>query len=195
MRSCGQGVDFAAMDFATRDRYRHAIEELARGSGKTELEVTRRAIRPPDLRPSSPMVMKLTIASMIPGTTLSRAAGPHFERELGFRPSLKRWLVRTYTSAGIFGYLAAITLLSALFLGLGLLGLHEAGVNGPILYLLALLGLVPATDAAVAIHELRRDKSIQPRGTSWPGTPGWRTGPPPHPGCRSDHVEDICRDR
>ena len=31
--------DFAAMDFATRDRYRHAIEKLARGSGHTEIEV------------------------------------------------------------------------------------------------------------------------------------------------------------
>ena len=36
--------DFAAMDFPTRDRYRHAIEELARGSGHTEIEVARRAI-------------------------------------------------------------------------------------------------------------------------------------------------------
>ena len=36
--------DFAAMDFPTRDRYRHAIEELARGSGHTELEVAGRAI-------------------------------------------------------------------------------------------------------------------------------------------------------
>ena len=32
------------MDFATRDRYRHAIEDLARGSGRTELDVTRAAL-------------------------------------------------------------------------------------------------------------------------------------------------------
>ena len=31
--------DFTAMDFPTRDGYRHAIEELARGSAHTELEV------------------------------------------------------------------------------------------------------------------------------------------------------------
>ncbi|MBI3109039.1 MAG: glycosyl transferase, partial [Candidatus Rokubacteria bacterium] len=37
-------TDFAAMDFATRDRYRHAIEELSRGSGRSELDVTRRAV-------------------------------------------------------------------------------------------------------------------------------------------------------
>ena len=32
------------MDFATRDRYRHAVEELARGSGRTEVDVARRAV-------------------------------------------------------------------------------------------------------------------------------------------------------
>ena len=39
------GSDFAAMDFPTRDRYRHAIEELARGSRLTELEIARRAVQ------------------------------------------------------------------------------------------------------------------------------------------------------
>ena len=37
-------VNYAAMDFATRDSYRHAIEELARGSGRAELDVAREAI-------------------------------------------------------------------------------------------------------------------------------------------------------
>ena len=36
--------DFAAMDFPTRDRYRRAIEELARGSKHSELDVTRLAL-------------------------------------------------------------------------------------------------------------------------------------------------------
>jgi len=36
--------DFAAMDFPTRDRYRHAIEELARGSAHTEIEVAQHAV-------------------------------------------------------------------------------------------------------------------------------------------------------
>ena len=38
------GSDFAAMDFATRDRYRHAIEDSPRGSGRSELDVARRAV-------------------------------------------------------------------------------------------------------------------------------------------------------
>ena len=36
--------DFGAMDFATRDSYRHAIEKLARGSWHTEYEVAQHAI-------------------------------------------------------------------------------------------------------------------------------------------------------
>ena len=35
---------FAGMDFATRDRYRHAIEVLARRSGRPELEVAQTAV-------------------------------------------------------------------------------------------------------------------------------------------------------
>jgi cyclic beta-1,2-glucan synthetase len=38
---------FGAMDFASRDLYRRAIEQLARGSGKTEQEIAR-AASPPD---------------------------------------------------------------------------------------------------------------------------------------------------
>ena len=32
------------MDFATRDRYRHAVEVLARRSGRTEVEVAAAAV-------------------------------------------------------------------------------------------------------------------------------------------------------
>ncbi len=37
------GPNYAAMDFATRDAYRHAVEELGRGSGRPELDVARLA--------------------------------------------------------------------------------------------------------------------------------------------------------
>ena len=45
---------FAEMDFPTRDRYRHAIEKLARGSGRTELDVARRAIAAATRSPTGP---------------------------------------------------------------------------------------------------------------------------------------------
>jgi hypothetical protein len=36
---------YGRMDFATRDRYRHAVEEIARGSSLAEVEVARKAIQ------------------------------------------------------------------------------------------------------------------------------------------------------
>ena len=38
------GCGFAEMDFPTRNLYRTAVEELARGSGLSELEIARRAV-------------------------------------------------------------------------------------------------------------------------------------------------------
>ena len=63
--------DFAAMDFATRDRYRHAIEKLARGSGHTEIEVAQHAIAAAKrAAPEAPIAMaRLLAASMIPVIT------------------------------------------------------------------------------------------------------------------------------
>src|SRR5207245_3214924 len=36
---------YSRMDFATRDRYRHAIERISKGAKKTELELARAALR------------------------------------------------------------------------------------------------------------------------------------------------------
>src|SRR5205085_1034373 len=44
------GSDFAAMDFPSRDLYRRAIEELARGGNRTELEVAPAALSAAGLR-------------------------------------------------------------------------------------------------------------------------------------------------
>jgi cyclic beta-1,2-glucan synthetase len=61
--------DFAAMDFATRDHYRHAIEALARGSGQPELTVAQRAI------------LAATRAGEPPFETRPKDAAPQGERK------------------------------------------------------------------------------------------------------------------
>jgi len=49
------GSLFAEMDFPTRDRDRHAIEDLARGSRRTELDVARRAMAAAAHPPQEPV--------------------------------------------------------------------------------------------------------------------------------------------
>ncbi len=146
------GSDFAAMDFPTRDRYRHAIEALARGSGHSELEVAGRAILAAkraegELRSGGATAR----GEQDPGHYLIAKGRRGFERKLGFRVPMRDWLIRAYTAAGMFGYLGTVAIISALILALPLLGVAESGVGGSALFLLALLALVSASDAAVAL--------------------------------------------
>jgi cyclic beta-1,2-glucan synthetase len=147
------GSDFAAMDFPTRDRYRHAIEELARGSGQPELQVARHAIalahktsaRPPNGGGEFPHPQQE------PGYYLIAKGRRALEKEIGFRIPPSEWLARINAAAGIFGYAGAIVIVGALILLLSLHAVAAFGVTGWMLLVLALLGVAPASDAAVAL--------------------------------------------
>jgi cyclic beta-1,2-glucan synthetase len=147
------GSDFAAMDFATRDHYRHAIEELSRGSKQPELEVTRRAIQRARGAGGEPNNSNAatTQREQDPGYYLISKGRRAFEKELKFRIPLRDWLVRANAAAGTFGYLGTIVLVNAIILALPLQVLAAYGVNSWITSLLALLALVPASEAAVAL--------------------------------------------
>ena len=144
---------FGAMDFATRDRYRHEIEDLARGSKRSELDVTRRAIArahraaeaapPPSALPGD--------RSEDPGYSLLASGRPLFEREIGYRVPLKRWLLRAFVAGAPPRYLATIGVVSILLLAVPLLVAHASGVSLGALILLGLVALVPASDLAVAL--------------------------------------------
>ena len=146
--------DFAAMDFATRDHYRHAIEALARGSEHPELSVAQRALLAAQ-RAKQKESQGGDDASKRreedPGYYLISKGRRAFETELGFRAPMKDWVVRAYAAAGVFGYLGTIAVVTAFILALSLLGVAGAGGGGAVLCLLALAALVPASDAAVAL--------------------------------------------
>ena len=159
------GSHFAEMDFPTRDRYRHAIEDLARGSGRTELDVARRALASagrPTVDPAGagePSPGR----EQDPGYYLIANGRRAFEKEIGFRIPVSDWLVRAITRAGIVGYVAAIALITLFFLGLPLLALSALGISGWPLGLLALLALAPASDLAVAVINRATTKDLNPR--------------------------------
>jgi cyclic beta-1,2-glucan synthetase len=148
-----EGSDFADLDFATRDRYRHAIEDLARGSRQTELEVTRRALlatgrgkrRPPGEGEAGPR------REQDPGYFLISGGRAGLERELGFRAPPSQWLARATRRAGLSGYLRTIALLTALIAAPPLIMLALSGAPAGLLILLGLLALAPASDLALAL--------------------------------------------
>jgi len=164
-RALCAGSDFAEMDFPTRDRYRQAIEELARGSDASELEVTQLALAAAEQARSKPAGSDQAAAQreQDPGYYLISKGRSRFERQIGFRAPFKDWLIRASLSAGIFGYLATIAALCSFTIALPLLILGSLGVREFTLSLFALVAFVPALDLAVAVANRQFTSWIPPR--------------------------------
>ncbi|MGZ6271219.1 MAG: glucoamylase family protein, partial [Candidatus Limnocylindrales bacterium] len=143
---------FGEMDFPTRDRYRHVIEELARGSGLTELEVARQAAAMADAARSAHDVEPAVAARRgDPGYYLIADGRPAFERSLHVRVPLAGRLRRAYLRGATGGYLGTLALVTALILAVPLLLSRDGGGAGIATVVVAILALGPASDLAVAL--------------------------------------------
>lgn len=143
------GCGFAEMDFATRNLYRTAIEELARGSGLDELDVARRAVLAgATAKSESPMSDERRTD---PGYYLCAGGRPEFEAQIGFRPRLQARFGRFYRTLGIGGYIGAAVIVAMLLLALPIVFHAQAQLSWIWLGLLGTLGAIPALDAAVAL--------------------------------------------
>ena len=91
---------YAAFDFTTRDLYRHAIEELARRSRHTEIEVARRALDAAERAGAAGEPQH----SHEPGYYLVAAGRAQLEQELKYRIPWSQRFARWTQSAGVFGY-------------------------------------------------------------------------------------------
>ncbi len=136
---------YAALDFPTRDSYRHAIERLARGARRTELDVAHRVI---------------ALAAASPGEDDRRGdPGYHLigdgrracEQALGWREPLARKLLRAYLAGATPGYLGVGALLTLAMLAPPLLAAWAAGAGVLTLILLGLAAVFPASDLAIAL--------------------------------------------
>jgi cyclic beta-1,2-glucan synthetase len=150
---------FGEMDFETRDRYRHAVEELARGSGLTEIEVAQKAAAMAHVEPSANDVEpsandvepSLAARHRDPGYYLVSDGRFAFERALHARVPLGGRLRRIYVRAGTSGYLGTLALVTALILAVPLLLSGDGGAAGAGILVLAILALAPASDLAIAL--------------------------------------------
>ncbi len=122
---------FAAPDFATRDRYRRAIEELSRYSPHDELEVARRAVAHAKRCRGAAQEASDAAADRRadPGYYLIANGRVAFEQELGFRMPIKTWLRRAYVTQATPRYLGTIAIVSGLILALFLFNSGAAEVE------------------------------------------------------------------
>jgi len=151
------GDGFARMDFATRNLYRSAIEELARGARRTELDIAHAVMLMAE-RSGTAGTGVADFRRRDPGYHLIAAGRPAFEAAIGYRPALPVRLGQWTRALGIGGYAGTIAAVAAVLLAIPLYALDTAGTDGRWLWVLAFLGALPAFDAAIALAN---------RGVAW----------------------------
>ena len=137
------GGVYGRMDFATRDRYRHAVEKIAKASRLSEGEVARKAIQ---------LAHEGAAGAMAKGGTHGGAGGdrtshvgyylidkglPQLERAAEVRLSIAEAVQRAGGRFPLLLYLGTIALLTLIFTGSLLAKAHAGGLHG---WMLALIG-------------------------------------------------------
>ena len=139
---------FGQMDFATRNLYRNAIEELARGSRRSEPAIARAAVlAAQEAARAEPAEGR----AADPGYHLLAGGRAAFAAAIGYRAPLRAWPSRVNRACGIAGYGTVIMVTAALLLAVPLLALAVSGLPAPWVGLFALLGAIPASDLSVAL--------------------------------------------
>jgi cyclic beta-1,2-glucan synthetase len=146
----GADSRFGEMDFPTRNLYRSAIEELARGSRRSEIDVAQAALRAAKTAgPVDPNGVEARFAD--PGYYLIAGGRQAFEDALGYRPPLSAVPGRVYRRLGIGGYVSGGGLVAAACLAIPLVLLSREQATWRWLVILGVLGVAPAVDLGVAL--------------------------------------------
>ncbi len=155
---------FGDMDFATRNQYRDAIENMSRRSGLSEIAVARKAV---ELAAATPPVDDVTPSQAArrrdPGYYLIAEGRPDFERAVGVRIGVPERLRRGFINAAGIGYLSTIIFFSALILAVPLLlsWLGNATASGTIV--LTVLAIMPASEVSIALVNRLVTRVVKPR--------------------------------
>ncbi|HTF14133.1 MAG TPA: hypothetical protein VK643_05655 [Burkholderiales bacterium] len=151
------GGVYGKMDFATRDRYRHAVEKTAKASRLSEGEVARKAIQ---------LAHESAARALAEGGAQGGAGGdrtshvgyflidkglPQLKRAAEMRLSIAEGVRRAACRFPLFLYLGAIALLTLIFAGALLEEAHAGGLRDWVLTLTAMLVVLCTSHLAIAL--------------------------------------------
>jgi cyclic beta-1,2-glucan synthetase len=149
------GSAFATMDFPTRNLYRNAIEQLARGSTISELDIAELALN------AAKTAASAARADGADATEVERLGDPGYhligggrralERTIGFHAPLRLRLSRLNIRLGMAGYIGAILAVTAvlLWLALNTLWTQAPGVSWTVAF--GVLAFLPLTEVATSL--------------------------------------------
>lgn len=140
---------YSAMDFATRDRYRHVIERIAKASSFSEAEVARNAIQLAEMAPAAEQDSGERTAHV--GFYLIDRGLDALQMRAKARFSISESLAKIGAKYSLGLYLGAITLLT-LFFSMSLLAMMQTqGVAYEVVVLISVLALLASSQLGVAL--------------------------------------------
>ncbi|HEX3112814.1 MAG TPA: carbohydrate-binding protein, partial [Candidatus Eisenbacteria bacterium] len=163
---------YARMDFASRDRYRQAVEELAEPSGEAQVRVALRAIESArqsmEQHPGDP-------SSHI-GYHLIGGGRREFEEDVSYVPRFRHRIRRFIFGNAVAFYLGAIVALTLLGTAAAVIYARLWGAPLALLPWVALLAFLPVSQFAVStmqkvVHRVARPRRL-PRIDLQGGVPG-----------------------
>ncbi|HUL14012.1 MAG TPA: cyclic beta 1-2 glucan synthetase, partial [Methylococcaceae bacterium] len=142
------GGAYGRMDFATRDRYRHVVEKIAKSTRQSEGEVARLAIQ---LAHESAAVKGSDDRTAHVGFYLIDRGLPQLERAAEVRLPTAEALQRVFCRYPLLLFLGAITLMTVSFTGSLLVKAHADGLRDWNLALMGFLSVLGTSHLAVAL--------------------------------------------
>lgn len=147
LREDNGGV-YGKMDFATRDRYRHVVEKMAKSSRLSEGDVAHKAI---DLSHDAAARRGGDDRTAHVGFYLIDKGFPHLEQKAEVRLSTLEALKRMGRRFPLLLYLGTIMLMTVIFTGGLLVKAYSIEVNGWLLALVGTLSLLSTSHLSVAL--------------------------------------------
>ncbi len=142
------GDTYSRMDFATRDRYRHTVERIARHSSHSEEDVAQMAVK---LARQSIETKGSEARSAHVGFYLIDKGLPELEEAAGMRRSLMEPLGRIFQRLPLFSYLGAIALVTAFITAAVLSRAFETGSGGWMLAFASIFLVICLSSPAVGL--------------------------------------------
>lgn len=145
---------YTEMDFASRDRYRHVIEKLARHNPISEVEVARHTVERASKVKSMRSKQRQTLTPDMErrehvGYFLIDGGLPQLEVDVGYHPSSRelasRWVFRHATAV----YLGSIALITLVLVTVTVAYAASVGTTPGIVGLVAVLTLIPLSVFAI----------------------------------------------
>ncbi len=150
---------YADMDFATRDRYRHGVETLAREVGTTEDKVARAAIQ---LAQEASLRDGPQARTAHVGYYLIDKGQPQLENVVGAPWSPARAITRAARRFPVFCYISSLALVTAVTVALALAPAALLGWHDWRAWLLMFLEIIAASHMAVALVNLLANAVVCP---------------------------------